>query len=179
MFFYWSHLELSLTQIKMWIASGDTDGRVPVTSTRYTLNKLGLNTTEEWATWYSHKEVRLISLIIHCHLFVQQENYAHQGFFVSLREGNPDSYISYRKLKSSQSEKFSSFFSFLQWKYFAPNNRKLRCMKNWEQSFSLSWNCSKPFIDINPLTIFYLCCICFKTGGEIQFFEIANNSVFW
>lgn len=48
----------------MWIASGDTDGRVPVTSTRYTLNKLGLNTTEEWATWYSHKEVRLISLII-------------------------------------------------------------------------------------------------------------------
>ncbi|XXG60362.1 hypothetical protein AAC387_Pa04g2289 [Persea americana] len=43
--------------LRVWIFSGDTDGRVPVTSTRYTLNKLGLNTTEEWATWYSHKEV--------------------------------------------------------------------------------------------------------------------------
>lgn len=41
----------------MWITSGDTDGRVPVTSTRYTLNKLGLNTTKEWAPWYNHKEV--------------------------------------------------------------------------------------------------------------------------
>jgi serine carboxypeptidase-like clade 2 len=40
-----------------YIISGDTDGRVPVTSTRYTLNKLGLNITEDWTPWYNHREV--------------------------------------------------------------------------------------------------------------------------
>ena len=95
----------------MWIASGDTDGRVPVTSTRYTLNKLGLNTTEEWATWYSHKEARLISLIIHDHLFVQQENYTHPRFLFFRERKIPHSYLFCRKLKSFHSRKFSSFFS--------------------------------------------------------------------
>ncbi|OVA12083.1 Peptidase S10 [Macleaya cordata] len=37
--------------------SGDTDGRIPVTATRYTLNKLGLKITEDWTPWYNHKEV--------------------------------------------------------------------------------------------------------------------------
>ncbi|KAF8407432.1 hypothetical protein HHK36_006565 [Tetracentron sinense] len=43
--------------LRVWVFSGDTDGRVPVTSTRYTLNKLGLNITEDWTPWYDHKEV--------------------------------------------------------------------------------------------------------------------------
>nr|XP_034902261.1 serine carboxypeptidase-like 35 [Populus alba] len=43
--------------IRVWVFSGDTDGRVPVTSTRYTLNKLGLNITEDWTPWYNHREV--------------------------------------------------------------------------------------------------------------------------
>ncbi|KAI3941612.1 hypothetical protein MKX01_018202 [Papaver californicum] len=36
---------------------GDTDGRVPVTSTRYTLNKLALNITQDWSPWYNHKQI--------------------------------------------------------------------------------------------------------------------------
>ncbi|KAG6773676.1 hypothetical protein POTOM_020989 [Populus tomentosa] len=43
--------------IRVWVFSGDTDGRVPVTSTRYTLNKVGLNITEDWTPWYNHREV--------------------------------------------------------------------------------------------------------------------------
>ncbi|GKV11055.1 hypothetical protein SLEP1_g22341 [Rubroshorea leprosula] len=37
--------------------SGDTDGRIPVTATRYTLRKLGLSTIKEWTPWYSHQQV--------------------------------------------------------------------------------------------------------------------------
>ncbi|URE16665.1 hypothetical protein MUK42_31060 [Musa troglodytarum] len=40
-----------------WTNSGDFDGRVPVISTRYALNKLRLNTIEEWTPWYSDKQV--------------------------------------------------------------------------------------------------------------------------
>ncbi|TXG56910.1 hypothetical protein EZV62_018223 [Acer yangbiense] len=43
--------------IRVWVFSGDTDGRVPVTSTKYTLNKLGLNITQDWTPWYSRREV--------------------------------------------------------------------------------------------------------------------------
>ncbi|KAH7669235.1 Peptidase S10 serine carboxypeptidase protein, partial [Dioscorea alata] len=43
--------------LRVWIYSGDTDGRVPVTSTRYTLNKLGLNKTQEWTPWYTSEQV--------------------------------------------------------------------------------------------------------------------------
>ncbi|KAJ4849420.1 hypothetical protein Tsubulata_007257 [Turnera subulata] len=43
--------------IRVWVFSGDTDGRVPVTSTRYTLNKLGLKIIEDWTPWYNHREV--------------------------------------------------------------------------------------------------------------------------
>ncbi|WRX16273.1 Peptidase S10 [Theobroma cacao] len=43
--------------LRVWLFSGDTDGRLPVTSTRYTLNKLGLNIIEDWTPWYSHREV--------------------------------------------------------------------------------------------------------------------------
>ncbi|CAI0415471.1 unnamed protein product [Linum tenue] len=43
--------------VRVWVYSGDTDGRIPVTSTRLTLNKLGLNTTKEWAPWYFRRQV--------------------------------------------------------------------------------------------------------------------------
>ncbi|XXG60361.1 hypothetical protein AAC387_Pa04g2288 [Persea americana] len=43
--------------LRIWIYSGDTDGRVPVTSTRYTLNKLGLSIIEDWTPWYNHEQV--------------------------------------------------------------------------------------------------------------------------
>lgn len=37
--------------------SGDTDGRVPVTSTRFSINKMGLKIEEEWRAWFYKKEV--------------------------------------------------------------------------------------------------------------------------
>ncbi|XP_021910645.1 serine carboxypeptidase-like 34 [Carica papaya] len=44
--------------LRIWVFSGDTDGRIPVTSTRYTLRKLGLKTLQEWTAWYTtHHEV--------------------------------------------------------------------------------------------------------------------------
>ncbi|PON34934.1 Serine carboxypeptidase-like [Parasponia andersonii] len=43
--------------IRVWVFSGDTDGRLPVTSTRYTLNKLGLSIDEDWTPWYNQREV--------------------------------------------------------------------------------------------------------------------------
>ncbi|KAJ7954553.1 Carboxypeptidase [Quillaja saponaria] len=43
--------------IRVWVYSGDNDGRIPVTATRYTLRKLGLNIIQDWAPWYSYKQV--------------------------------------------------------------------------------------------------------------------------
>uniref|UniRef100_A0A803MNX4 Uncharacterized protein n=1 Tax=Chenopodium quinoa TaxID=63459 RepID=A0A803MNX4_CHEQI len=37
--------------------SGDNDGRIPVTSTRYTLRKLRLKTVQEWTAWYTSSQV--------------------------------------------------------------------------------------------------------------------------
>ncbi|RWR78729.1 serine carboxypeptidase-like protein 34 [Cinnamomum micranthum f. kanehirae] len=45
------------TGIRVWFYSGDTDANVPVTSTRYSINKLGLKMIEDWAPWYNDKEV--------------------------------------------------------------------------------------------------------------------------
>uniref|UniRef100_A0A5B7BNM3 Carboxypeptidase n=1 Tax=Davidia involucrata TaxID=16924 RepID=A0A5B7BNM3_DAVIN len=42
--------------LRIWVYSGDTDGRIPVTATRYTLRKLGLNTIEEWSPWYTSNQ---------------------------------------------------------------------------------------------------------------------------
>lgn len=38
--------------------SGDTDGRVPVTTTRYSMNKLGSPVKTPWYPWYYQGEVR-------------------------------------------------------------------------------------------------------------------------
>ncbi|KNA24331.1 hypothetical protein SOVF_016850 [Spinacia oleracea] len=43
--------------LRIWIYSGDTDGRIPVTSTRYTLRKVGLKTVQEWTAWYTNSQV--------------------------------------------------------------------------------------------------------------------------
>ncbi|XVF66998.1 hypothetical protein PTKIN_Ptkin10aG0085000 [Pterospermum kingtungense] len=43
--------------LRIWIYSGDTDGRVPVTSTRYSINKMGLKAKEEWRAWFHKNQV--------------------------------------------------------------------------------------------------------------------------
>ncbi|KAI9168750.1 hypothetical protein LWI28_001504 [Acer negundo] len=43
--------------LRIWVYSGDTDGRVPVTSTRYSINKLGLKIKEEWRAWFHKLQV--------------------------------------------------------------------------------------------------------------------------
>ncbi|WCJ18582.1 serine carboxypeptidase-like 40 [Euphorbia peplus] len=43
--------------LRVWIFSGDTDGRVPVTSTQYSIEKMKLKTTTEWHPWYLKMEV--------------------------------------------------------------------------------------------------------------------------
>ncbi|KAM7484837.1 hypothetical protein LguiA_000846 [Lonicera macranthoides] len=41
--------------IRVWVFSGDNDGRIPVTATRYTLKKLGLKIIQDWSPWYTNK----------------------------------------------------------------------------------------------------------------------------
>ncbi|XP_059659358.1 serine carboxypeptidase-like 31 [Cornus florida] len=43
--------------LRIWVYSGDTDGRVPVLSTRYSLTSLGLPITRAWRPWYHQKQV--------------------------------------------------------------------------------------------------------------------------
>ncbi|KAJ4976419.1 hypothetical protein NE237_001525 [Protea cynaroides] len=43
--------------LRIWIYSGDTDGRVPVLSTRYSLSALELPITKAWRPWYHQKQV--------------------------------------------------------------------------------------------------------------------------
>ncbi|KAK6931736.1 Peptidase S10, serine carboxypeptidase, partial [Dillenia turbinata] len=43
--------------LRIWVFSGDLDGRIPVTSTRYTLKKLGLDEIKEWTPWYQNQQV--------------------------------------------------------------------------------------------------------------------------
>ncbi|GJX75023.1 serine carboxypeptidase-like protein 31 [Tanacetum coccineum] len=44
-------------KLRIWVYSGDTDGRVPVLSTTYCLNSLGLPITRAWTPWYHQKQV--------------------------------------------------------------------------------------------------------------------------
>ncbi|KAK6256639.1 hypothetical protein QUC31_000098 [Theobroma cacao] len=44
-------------EIRVWKYSGDTDGRVPVTSSRYSINNLSLQVETAWHPWYSNSEV--------------------------------------------------------------------------------------------------------------------------
>ncbi|KAL4010356.1 hypothetical protein IC575_030207 [Cucumis melo] len=49
--------ELLQAQYRIWIYSGDTDGRIPITSTRYSINKMGLKVEEEWRAWFERHQV--------------------------------------------------------------------------------------------------------------------------
>ncbi|KAI3492421.1 hypothetical protein L1887_42925 [Cichorium endivia] len=42
---------------RLWVFSGDTDGRVPITSSRYSINTLNLPVVTAWRPWYLNKEV--------------------------------------------------------------------------------------------------------------------------
>ncbi|XP_024959842.1 serine carboxypeptidase-like 40 [Cynara cardunculus var. scolymus] len=42
---------------RLWVFSGDTDGRVPITSSRYSINALNLPIETAWRPWYLNKEV--------------------------------------------------------------------------------------------------------------------------
>ncbi|RVW46282.1 Serine carboxypeptidase-like 32 [Vitis vinifera] len=43
--------------LRIWVYSGDTDGRVPVLSTRYCLSTLKLPITRAWRPWYHQQQV--------------------------------------------------------------------------------------------------------------------------
>jgi serine carboxypeptidase-like clade II len=51
--------KLVASGLRVWVFSGDTDGRIPVTATRLTLNKLGLKTIQDWTPWYDHLQVMM------------------------------------------------------------------------------------------------------------------------
>ncbi|KAI5006325.1 hypothetical protein ZWY2020_033568 [Hordeum vulgare] len=43
--------------LRVWVYSGDTDARVPVSSTRQALRKLGLKTLKQWREWFTSDQV--------------------------------------------------------------------------------------------------------------------------
>ncbi|RHN77358.1 putative carboxypeptidase D [Medicago truncatula] len=43
--------------ISIWMYSGDIDGRVPIISTKYSINSLKLHVRTAWRPWYTGKEV--------------------------------------------------------------------------------------------------------------------------
>ncbi|XP_066391400.1 serine carboxypeptidase II-3-like isoform X2 [Miscanthus floridulus] len=45
--------ELLKNDVRVWVYSGDTDGRVPVTSSRYSVNQLQLPVAAKWRAWFS------------------------------------------------------------------------------------------------------------------------------
>ncbi|KAH7864521.1 hypothetical protein Vadar_030524 [Vaccinium darrowii] len=49
--------ELMENGIRVWVYSGDTDGRIPVTSTKYSLNKMKLPVKTAWYPWFLNGEV--------------------------------------------------------------------------------------------------------------------------
>ncbi|PIA46392.1 hypothetical protein AQUCO_01500134v1 [Aquilegia coerulea] len=49
--------QLMAKNISVWIYSGDIDGRVPVTSSRYSINTLKLPIKTPWRPWYTDDEV--------------------------------------------------------------------------------------------------------------------------
>ncbi|KAL6657452.1 hypothetical protein ACP70R_005232 [Stipagrostis hirtigluma subsp. patula] len=49
--------ELLKNNIRVWVYSGDTDGSVPVTSSRYSVNQLQLPVAAKWRPWFSSTKV--------------------------------------------------------------------------------------------------------------------------
>ncbi|KAI3439702.1 Carboxypeptidase [Psidium guajava] len=49
--------QLIASGIRIWVYSGDIDGRVPVTSSRFSINALDLPVETAWRSWYSNGEI--------------------------------------------------------------------------------------------------------------------------
>ncbi|XP_010261659.2 PREDICTED: serine carboxypeptidase II-3-like [Nelumbo nucifera] len=49
--------------IRVWVFSGDVDGLIPVTSTRYSLNTLQLAESIPWYPWFANREVGGYSVV--------------------------------------------------------------------------------------------------------------------
>eukprot|EP00268_Persea_americana_P007918 TRINITY_DN13028_c0_g1_i1.p1 TRINITY_DN13028_c0_g1~~TRINITY_DN13028_c0_g1_i1.p1 ORF type:complete len:140 (+),score=17.48 TRINITY_DN13028_c0_g1_i1:989-1408(+) len=49
--------KLGKAGLRIWVYSGDTDGRVPITSTRYSINKMGLKVRNGWRAWFHKHQV--------------------------------------------------------------------------------------------------------------------------
>ncbi|XP_058097051.1 serine carboxypeptidase 1-like [Magnolia sinica] len=49
--------ELMASDLRVWIYSGDIDGIVPVTATRYAINNLNTSVQTPWYPWYTQEEV--------------------------------------------------------------------------------------------------------------------------
>ncbi|MED6119288.1 Serine carboxypeptidase-like 40 [Stylosanthes scabra] len=43
--------------LRVWVFSGDVDGRVPVTSTKYSIKKMNLTTQTKWHPWFAYGDV--------------------------------------------------------------------------------------------------------------------------
>ncbi|WJX45057.1 Serine carboxypeptidase-like 34 [Trifolium repens] len=64
--------------LRIWVYSGDTDGRIPVTATRYTLNKLGLPIVQDWTPWYTSRQVGGWNIVYDGLTFVTIRGAGHQ-----------------------------------------------------------------------------------------------------
>ncbi|XP_042511650.1 serine carboxypeptidase-like 34 [Macadamia integrifolia] len=65
--------------LRIWVFSGDTDGRIPITATRYSLKKLGLNIKDDWSPWYTyHQQVGGWTIIYDGLTFVTVRGAGHQ-----------------------------------------------------------------------------------------------------
>ncbi|XP_071735878.1 serine carboxypeptidase-like 40 [Rutidosis leptorrhynchoides] len=47
--------ELMENDLRVWIFSGDTDARIPVTSTKYSINSMSLSLKTPWHPWLDHQ----------------------------------------------------------------------------------------------------------------------------
>ncbi|CAJ2679661.1 unnamed protein product [Trifolium pratense] len=64
--------------LRVWVYSGDTDGRIPVTATRYTLKKLGLPIVQDWTPWYTSRQVGGWNIVYDGLTFVTIRGAGHQ-----------------------------------------------------------------------------------------------------
>ena len=53
--------ELMSSGISVWLYSGDTDGAVPVTTTRYAIDYLQTSVKTPWYPWYTQAEVQTLN----------------------------------------------------------------------------------------------------------------------
>ncbi|GFP84552.1 serine carboxypeptidase-like 40 [Phtheirospermum japonicum] len=83
--------------ISIWIYSGDVDGLIPVTATKYSMAKIGAPVKTPWFSWYSHGEMGGYA--------VGYENVT----FLTIRGAGHDFVASYQPQRA-----FTFFSSFLQ-----------------------------------------------------------------